>query len=822
MKMRHAVLFLLLIIVGIGAFYYHDYMDKNFVFMKNGTVIPVDSAKESLGMIFYEIDGEVFIASKSDVDSYGKPNSKSILKFARYKLSLLINHTNSEFKDFANDTMVSFGQRSFWLIAILAATALCIVVLLALHLILNHRQPLPKPAVPPEIRKPPPIETSGAAEPITRSDIINYFLTLFRLQIGASPNAPMSTKMLTDNTGGPNTVYELRIKHRGDWMRRRMSIGPLGEEAGSKSKCFYVIYDVHLVVKIPAKPIANFEYYIESIKKEGRIVNKLAPRESIVPRVSTILSMMNKLPGTSHLSVDQLEKKYVDWLRGKTDFQKYLKIKNTFVFFMDFSKYYFLGHIVESLHDVKDAMAIEMIENAETIFDNQKFRGRYGKAKESIGFEIRQVFDSCQAAIRQFLTDSGVSSNTSMFRIQTWFLAHLAGKSIGVKEAGLSENLVKELNLLIELNLSKHMQAVTDYRNMVTEYVHKKRFGQNKPQMAGIITNLLDLLAWLRNRHIAMRDLKPDNLLVAGDPAKYPLFLMNPDEYELGIIDVETAVDFEKSKDNQIKQPLLGGTPFYATPSHFFSNAALSEAFHDLSKILHLQDWFATLVMVHKAVTGELLFEHTARLFADIRNKIKLGRTQGLLDSEIIVDVSRAFWRSALLEFQTKMNKKEHLLKSIFFVIPDTAKQMFKTVLVKDLSATTEKITRCISKQSVFENPQSQQRLLDSSPVKIDQLRIEFENKVKSMGSAGSEHAGTIVFLKYLRTLKLHTEQQKQLLKRLEQQSATISAHTLLAFMFNNLYKSMFREDWWVKPSVTENGNDANVDEATLEATVQN
>jgi serine/threonine protein kinase len=114
---------------------------------------------------------------------------------------------------------------------------------------------------------------------------------------------------------------------------------------------------------------------------------------------------------------------------------------------------------------------------------------------------------------------------------------------------------------VIEVNFTKRMNAVKAYRNTIKEYVHKIRFGQNKPQMAGIITNLLDLLAWLRTKQIAMRDLKPDNLLVAGDPSKYPLFLMNATDYELGIIDVETAVDFEKSKDRKVKQPLLGGTP---------------------------------------------------------------------------------------------------------------------------------------------------------------------------------------------------------------------------------------------------------------------
>ena len=342
--------------------------------------------------------------------------------------------------------------------------------------------------------------------------------------------------------------------------------------------------------------------------------------------------------------------------------------------------------------------------------------------------------------------------------------------------------------------------------------------------MAGIITNLLDLLAWLRSKQIAMRDLKPDNLLVAGDPSKYPLFLMNATDYELGIIDVETAVDFEKSKDRKVKQPLLGGTPFYATPSHFFSNTILSEAFHNLNLILHFQDWHATVVMIFKTVTGELLFVHTAKLFADIRNSIKYGQMKGLLDTEIVADVSRAFWRRALREFQAKMNQKEDALKSIFLDIPENAKQMFKQVLAKDIQATALKIKQCINmnSQKFFESPQSQDLLLKASPEKINQLRAEFENKVKTLPNSSANHNRAIPFLKYLRTLKLHGDQQKQLLNRLAQPHSKLSAHTLLGFMFNNLYKSMFREEWWVKTVAEKNFKDADVDEATLEATVPN
>jgi hypothetical protein len=61
---------------------------------------------------------------------------------------------NDEFKDFANNTTVSFGQRSFWVIAILATTAFCVILLMILHLVLKNRQPAPNPVQPTEVKKP--------------------------------------------------------------------------------------------------------------------------------------------------------------------------------------------------------------------------------------------------------------------------------------------------------------------------------------------------------------------------------------------------------------------------------------------------------------------------------------------------------------------------------------------------------------------------------------------------------------------------------------------------------------------------------------------
>ena len=81
--------------------------------------------------------------------------------------------------------------------------------------------------------------------------IVKFFLSCSDSETGAAPDAASNLFPVEAKTIGSNQIYQLRILHNGEWVKRRMSIGPLGEESGSKSKCFYVIYDVHIVVKIP-------------------------------------------------------------------------------------------------------------------------------------------------------------------------------------------------------------------------------------------------------------------------------------------------------------------------------------------------------------------------------------------------------------------------------------------------------------------------------------------------------------------------------------------------------------------------------------------
>ena len=111
-------------------------------------------------------------------------------------------------------------------------------------------------------------------------DIALFFLELYKMQKGLDKNAPARFAITGDSASSKMKRFELGVKGTNDWLIRRMSVGPLGEDTGSKSKCFYVIYDTHMVVKIPPAPITDMDKYVSAIRKEVQIASQLAPISS--------------------------------------------------------------------------------------------------------------------------------------------------------------------------------------------------------------------------------------------------------------------------------------------------------------------------------------------------------------------------------------------------------------------------------------------------------------------------------------------------------------------------------------------------------------
>jgi serine/threonine protein kinase len=332
---------------------------------------------------------------------------------------------------------------------------------------------------------------------------------------------------------------------------------------------------------------------------------------------------------------------------------------------------------------------------------------------------------------------------------------------------------------------SEREETVAAYRATVKEYLYKKYFAKSKSRIEGTITNILDLLAWLREKGVAMRDFKPDNILVTGDPEKNPNFLSSPDQYQLGLIDVETAVIYKIQGNGKIEQPQLGGTPFFATPSQLFQNAVLQEVYKDLPTILYLQDWYAAVAMIYLVVTGERLFEKTAMKLPGIIRIIEKTRMEKGSIPDVLKKTNTAFWQSAVSEFQANIKNKEALLKTIQVSMPETAKKMFLQNMQGRRLVLLEMIKDQIVGQSVFESEKNREQLLKASAKQI----IGFRRKMDDSENPGQ--VKKIACLKKLESFKIELEELDENMQSFVKTKDAATVYSLLDWMFQAVFHPM-------------------------------
>ena len=787
-KILLIALALMTVAVGVLA---RDQLNRDVILLKNGQIIPVDRVWESGADLFYENDKEIRFVSLAEIHSIEKQSLSMWLHATGGRVAAVAGRAAS-----AMDPLVKDGveltrrlSQSHWLL--IAAAAAPLGFMGALYTVRRRsRKKGPAPSAA-------PARQNGSVLP-NRADVVRFFLGLYRHQLGFGPEVPADFVQLPSPPGGSNLIYELRVKNGSEWAKRRMTLGPLGVDSGSKSKCYYVIFDQHLVVKIPSKPLTNFEDYVASIKKERQIVDRLSPKECIVPGVSVILSQIHHLTLPPDTPPEVIEERYIAWLRKTPAHQDRLKINGTFVFFMDLSRYYFLSHIIDGLHDLSEPIRSEINSTADLIPYPAKFRERYGEQNESVGFEIRDLYHQCEAEVRSVFKNAGKSASFSPYRVQVWFLNYLQKRNIGESDAALSGRMAEEVAAVFGRWFEKYQKTVEAYLGAIRTFAARLSLDQNRQIISGIVTNLLDLLAWLSEKKVAMRDLKPDNLLVAGDPHNYPAFLRSAMDYSLGFIDVETAVYLDAADRGRTKQPLLGGTPYYATPSHLFPNPILQACLLDLAWVLRFQDWHAVLVMVFKTVTGELLFDRTAKLFGEIKNQVvDAMRRQAPLDA-LMEEVSRRFWSSAANEFRAKMKAHESALRSLEVDIPRTARALLVRVLRHDIDSIMDSLRQIIESQRYFSSPESREQLLKSSHRRICQILQALQNRRPLESPAAQTLLATERLLHHLSMLKALVERKSQIVSTLESTAMPrLNAHELMLLMFNSVLKAMCRGHWY-------------------------
>ncbi|MBS0012549.1 MAG: hypothetical protein KFF46_01155, partial [Desulfobacterales bacterium] len=242
--------------------------------------------------------------------------------------------------------------------------------------------------------------------------IIDYFLHLFTIQVlgpARKPDAAQAVR-ISDNSRA-SAVYELKLRIGKTDKYRRMSILPIGERVESKSMCFSVIYDEPLVIKIPPHPITELTTYLTHIKLENRIARRLSPAIScIFPRMQTILKKLPFVSLPDGLTPEETENACIAELRAKPGVQQYLKINNSFVYFMELSRHGFFNQVIESMHVVKERMRNDIIQRMPEAFtDLPTFESLYGKHSAPVYLDLCRLYADFEDRVDRL---SGKHGNT--------------------------------------------------------------------------------------------------------------------------------------------------------------------------------------------------------------------------------------------------------------------------------------------------------------------------------------------------------------------------------------------------------------------------
>jgi serine/threonine protein kinase len=667
------------------------------------------------------------------------------------------------------------------------------------------------------------VRSEPVREPVSdKEQVLNFFFHLFRQQTGADPAAPTQLVLIETRPVCPNETYEMRVLQDNHWSSRRMSIGLLGQGGGSRSKCFYVIYDSHMVLKIPSQPIPRFSKYHQQIADEAQIVSRLAPRECIVPRISVILKAIRTIPGNENMSNDELEQGYVQLLQADPSYQEYLMIGPSFAFFMDLARHFFLSTTLDEIHRGSRRLVAEALKHHELLWDQHSFVCRYGEEAGAICHDLQEAYYESEGRMRQLIEQANAGGKVSSFEFKQWFVTHLAGEVIDPDQYKLPHELVDRINRLISKTIKNNHRYVALYRKQVRAYINETRFSQHRGQIENLAANTLDLLSWIGEKGLALRDLKPENLFVAGNPEMYPVFLNDKEQFSIGLIDVETAVVIDAKDPNEIPQPQLAGTPLYATPAHLLSNVILLQVYGDLRAILHFQDWYAAIAIIYKIICGENLFATTARVFPEIIKRVKLLDPAGPDLEADVARINRLFWNSAQAEFQEALVRKRNTINRVEIKVPEVLMPDILKSLQHDCDTIASTLAKTVSQQTIFTGKKKCQFLMDAPAEKIGKMKNKLGREGRYGDMASRQRRDLAMeMLSRIEQLKYHFERKLEAVSVLETSGAPIMADQLLDAMFQRVFGAMYISHWpALAPEKWRRASDLPDDITTYQATI--
>jgi hypothetical protein len=248
--------------------------------------------------------------------------------------------------------------------------------------------------------------------------------------------------------------------------------------------------------------------------------------------------------------------------------------------------------------------------------------------------------------------------------------------------------------------------------------------------------------------------------------------------------------------DGSIAQPLIGGTPLYATPLHLLKNKTISTFFGDLPAALHLQDWFATIAIIFKAITGKNLFPRAARTFPALLKLLKSTRNRSAPDEATVKNMSRTFWSAAASDIKKQLTTFKGVLDQVTVLVPEAMATPIKTELERENTCLDQAIHKHISLSPLMKSPKNKAFLINATMADMNK-QIERWKKADHLPEQHRQMAPQMVsFLNNLNRLKKGAMEKRDAVAAFTMAPYEITAYSLLEAMFQIALLAMYKSPW--------------------------
>jgi hypothetical protein len=251
------------------------------------------------------------------------------------------------------------------------------------------------------------------------------------------------------------------------------------------------------------------------------------------------------------------------------------------------------------------------------------------------------------------------------------------------------------------------------------------------------------------------------------------------------------------------------------------SNTILNEVYGDVRTILHMQDWYATIAIIYKIITGKNLFSYTALVFPDLLKQIKLMDPAGPDMDKDVGYINKTFWSSAIAELNQAIASDGDILERIEIAVP----RSIVPNLVKSLHSVSNRITtslaKTISQQTVFTGRDKHQFLLDATVAKIGQMKKKLNQQKPGSIKRNQQKEKALAVLNRIEEKKNRLQRKLEAAAALKAMIGIISADQLLEAMLEQVFTHMYLPQWpAVEPKKLKGRTSVTVDVTTYQATM--